>query len=59
MYFHATLPKSEKKIHNRTMHIQSNIQQKKWMDEKNKIPTNKMTKPGKLFKLSYYNIIIC
>lgn len=44
MYFHATLPKVEKKrcgtehgVFNQIFH------RKKWMDEKTKIPTNKLT----------------
>ena len=37
--------KLRKKVQNRTRCIQSNIQQKKWVDEKIKIPTNKLTLP--------------
>ena len=33
------------------------MQQKKWLDEKHKIPTNKMTKPIIFYSVKYINNI--
>ena len=50
MYFHATLPKAEKKRYRTKNGVFNQISnRKKWLDEKNKIPTNKMTNPEYLF----------
>ncbi|WP_296861503.1 hypothetical protein [uncultured Methanobrevibacter sp.] len=43
-YFHATLPKAEKKRYRTEQGVFNQIyNRKKWLDEKNKIPTNKLT----------------
>ena len=46
MYFHATLPKAEKKkndIEPKKVFLIRYATEKKWLDEKTKIPTNKLT----------------
>ena len=47
MYFHATLPKAEKKLYRTKEGVFNQIcNRKKWLDEKTEIPTNKLTEPA-------------
>ena len=44
MYFHAALSKVDKKRYRTEKGVFNQIcNRKKWLDEKNKIPTNKLT----------------
>ena len=54
MYFHAALSKVDKKRYRTEKGVFNQIcNRKKWLDEKHKIPTNKMTKPFQTYDNIY------